>query len=125
MILKLSNKVVRLERINFILRACLLLADNRYGEKEKEFKYEKLCNVDKTTFYFISSQDWFTKFPKATWPILITEFGERFSYYGIKSEYLPLHCLHPNYFTTQVKRARSVRGWGCGRPHPVRSTRGG
>lgn len=31
-------------------------------------------------------QLWFQKFPKATWPILLTEFGERFSYYGIKSE---------------------------------------
>lgn len=32
-----------------------------------------------------NTKDWFTKFPKATWPILITEFGERFSYYGIKT----------------------------------------
>ncbi|XP_078369517.1 solute carrier family 15 member 2-like isoform X1 [Oculina patagonica] len=31
------------------------------------------------------TKNWFTKFPKATWPILTTEFGERFSYYGIKT----------------------------------------
>lgn len=31
------------------------------------------------------TKGWFTQFPKATWPILLTEFGERFSYYGIKA----------------------------------------
>lgn len=31
------------------------------------------------------TEEWFTKFPKATWPILITELAERFSYYGIKT----------------------------------------
>ncbi|KAK3733272.1 hypothetical protein QZH41_011111 [Actinostola sp. cb2023] len=31
------------------------------------------------------TQRWFRQFPKSTWPILVTEFGERFSYYGIKT----------------------------------------
>ncbi|RMX37229.1 hypothetical protein pdam_00011389 [Pocillopora damicornis] len=31
------------------------------------------------------AKNWFISFPKATWPILLTEFGERFSYYGIKT----------------------------------------
>lgn len=54
---------------------------------ESNIKYEPAIaeDEDHAGNCCTKTKNWFTKFPNATWPILITEFGERFSYYGIKT----------------------------------------
>jgi len=54
---------------------------------ESNIKYEPATDEDEDLAgnCCTKTKDWFTKFPRATWPILVTEFGERFSYYGIKT----------------------------------------
>ncbi|XP_031564525.1 solute carrier family 15 member 2-like isoform X2 [Actinia tenebrosa] len=54
---------------------------------ESKIKYEPATEEDqlKTGNCCARTKSWFTQFPRATWPILVTEFGERFSYYGIKT----------------------------------------
>ncbi|EDO28569.1 predicted protein, partial [Nematostella vectensis] len=53
---------------------------------ESNIKYEPASEEDAARGSVCErTKGWFTQFPKATWPILVAEFGERFSYYGIKT----------------------------------------
>lgn len=54
---------------------------------ESKIKYEPATEEDAEHAgnCCTKAKNWFISFPKATWPILLTEFGERFSYYGIKT----------------------------------------